>query len=236
MDFSNLEYAIAGASASAVSGLDLIVRNQRLPIFRSRYTAFFVAIMVTDGVAGCAALLVCQVLNLSTHAAWIATLYGAFVVGIGAKAILGANLVDIPMKSRSGSIKIGLGILFETITSLWVKPLQDGLWTLESLEDEGRLAWALDRVNNRPNLTFKTTTEVLGSYVQRSNPNTRDYLRAKADLDKEIDAATGNSDEKGKIKQIVTFASVEGYAVPIYRLLGRPKRKDRREWRRRVGG
>ena len=50
------------------------------------------------------------------------------------------------------------------------------------------------------------------------------------ELEKEIAAASLNPNEVEQIKQLVTYMSEKNYTTPLYRILGRPTRSEKRSW------
>ena len=220
-------YAVAALVAGLLSAGEL-ARNYRRPPWSARmFGVCWLLIVCLDAAAGAVAVSISEILKLQSHATWVGSVAGWVMLGAAATLIVRANITDIPL--GKASIPIGAGIIYGTLRSLIERPLRDSSWSMDYGEKDGRAGWIIEQMTARADpLTFKQTESAITNYV--------DVVLADSavsrKVQKEIEAARRNTDDRVAITQLLTFMSEEGYITPLYRLLGRPSRVQVRSWRK----
>lgn len=226
--FGDTAYAVAAGTALIASAGELGNLYRQSPFRRSTYAVYWSCILVLDALAGCLALALCSATNLPRHAAWIDSWYGWVVIGLSATLIVRANLTAISV--GKASVPIGPGAAYGTLRSLVENPLKSKYWWITYGERQGRSKWILDRVDSKNgSLTFSETKNAVCDFVV-SIIQPKEGYHVMVELEKEIAAASLNPNEVEQIKQLVTYMSEKNYTTPLYRILGRPTRSEKRSW------
>jgi hypothetical protein len=222
-------YLIGALAAFFASSIDLTVRFPGSPMWRVAYGRYWLPITLLDSAFACIAVGICSTLHLAGHVPWLATWYGWIAIGVSATLIVRANLTT-KVYTRY-SLPIGFGFVYGSFRSVFERKLHDEYWDATYSESMGRDQWILEKVDALGGtLTVNATIRAVRNYVAlvvtpAKGPSTM------LELDREIDAALSNNDDIDRIKQLVTMMSEKGYLSPLYNLLGRPSRKERRSWR-----
>jgi len=221
-------YVVASVIAIIGSGADLLSIHRRPPWISARFAGWWGLILVLDGIAGTVAVAISSALTLQRHASWLASPIGWVLLGLVATIIVRANLLMLPI--GIASVPLGFGVVYGTLRSLFERPLRDRLWEVNFGEADGRLQWALAKVDaDGTSLTFERVSKAVADYVSYATaPTAPAPVR---DLRSAITTAESEPNEVEQVKFLVTFMVDNGYTAPVYRLLGRPKFQEVRAWR-----
>jgi hypothetical protein len=85
------------------------------------------------------------------------------LLGLVATIIVRANLLMLPI--GIASVPLGFGVVYGTLRSLFERPLRDRLWEVNFGEADGRLQWALAKVDaDGTSLTFERVSKAVADY------------------------------------------------------------------------